>query len=95
MAGPIYSLYLGKPTEAWYQLSEDERKNVMAKWAESFDETGGKNTLHCNSRWSSHQWNYFGVHEFPNIEAVQKHEENLGEFNFHRYFEGPSVLGTA
>lgn len=43
MAGPIYPLFLGKPTEAWYQLSEEERQNLMAKHAESFDETGGKN----------------------------------------------------
>jgi hypothetical protein len=36
----------------------------------------------------------FGVEEFPDIEAVQKHAELLNEIDQYRYIEGISVLGT-
>ena len=32
--------------------------------------------------------------EFPDIEAVQKHAEDLMELDWYRYIEGVSILGT-
>jgi hypothetical protein len=95
MAEPIYQLFLGKPTEAWYQLSEEERASLLSKSVKSLEEVGAKPLLMCMSLWSSEQWMFFGVEEFPDIEAVQKHTETLLGFDHYRYLESMSVLGTA
>lgn len=95
MAQPIYKLFLGKPKEAWYQLSQEQQKSHLAKSEESLKKAGGKRIVLCNSSWSSDQWSYFGLEEFPDIEAVQKHSKDLNKLNHFRYFEsGMSLLGT-
>jgi len=94
MAQPIYKVFLLKPKEAWYQLSEEDRESHLAKDEESRKKVGGKVIVACNSGWSSDQWPYFGVEEFPDIEAVQKHSEELIKLNWFRYFESMSFLGT-
>ena len=68
----IYKLYLGRPTEAWYQLSQEEQNNLMAKVVQSLEDAGGKPIIRCSSAWSTETWPFFGVEEFPNIEAAQK-----------------------
>jgi hypothetical protein len=92
MAGPIYKLYMGKATEAWYQLSEEERNSLLDKIGP--EKAGGKTLVACNSGWSSEQWQWFGIEEFPDIEAVQQHAEDLEEVGWSRYKESVSVLGT-
>ncbi|GAI48969.1 unnamed protein product [marine sediment metagenome] len=94
MAQPVYKLFVGKPTEAWYQLSREERDSVTAKMMESLEKIGVKNVVFCDSSWSSEQWAFFGVEEYPDIEAVQKHAEDLTELNWLRYMKTMSVLGT-
>jgi hypothetical protein len=96
MAGPVYKLFLVKGrSEAWHQLSQEEKDSLMAKHDESFEKAGGKPILYCDSKWSSGQWATFGVEEFPSIEAVQEHEKDLVEMDLHRYTRGSMyVLGT-
>lgn len=94
MAQPIYKFFMFKPKEAWYQLSQEEQKNHLAKIEESLKKVGGKVIVACNSGWSSDQWSFFGVEEFPDIEAVQKHSEDLDKLNWFRYSESMSFLGT-
>ncbi len=94
MAGPIYKLFLGKMSEAWHQLSQEEQADLGTKVEGVLEKVGGKSTLVCDSSWTSEQWPFFGVEEFPDIEAVQKHAELLNELNWLRYIEGMSVLGT-
>jgi hypothetical protein len=48
----------------------------------------------CDSTWASEQWQFFGVHEFPDIEAVQKNTAALQELNWFRYVEAVTTLGT-
>ena len=94
MAQPIYKLFLVKSSEAWHQLSQEEQDSLMAKVNEALEKVGGKRIVLCNSSWSSEQWPFFGVEEFPDIEAVQKHSELLDELNWLRYIETITVLGT-
>ena len=84
MAGPIYKLFMLKLTEAWYQLSEEERNRRGAEVAASLERAGGKSVIDCNSAWSSEEWLAFGVQEFPNIEAVQKHAQDLTDLDWYR-----------
>ncbi len=94
MAAPVYKLFLTRPTEAWYQLSEDEQQQLLAKVNAALEQVGGKRIILCNSQWASRQWFGWGVEQFPDIEAVQKHTELLDELNWYRYGEGMVVLGT-
>jgi len=94
MAQAIYHLFLVKPNEAWHQLSREEQDNLFAKVNEARAQVGGKEILTCNSGWASEQWPFWGVEQFPDIEAVQKHHELLSAFNWFRYGESMTLLGT-
>jgi hypothetical protein len=94
MAKTIYKMFQTKLTEAWYQLSKEERDALMSKVSESLKSVGAKSVVTCSSVWSSEQYVIFGVEEYPDIEAVQKHTENLWNLNWFRYIESTSTLGT-
>lgn len=94
MAQPVYKLFLARPSEAWYQLSEEEQAALMDKVDEALEKADGKSVITCDSGWSSEQWLFFGVEEFPDIEAVQKHAQELNELNWSRYVESMTILGT-
>ena len=94
MAQPIYRLFMGKMTEAWYQLSKEEQDSLWAKVAQALEKVGGKPVVGCDCRWASEQWMGFGVEVFPDIEAVQKLASLHDELNWYRYVESITVLGT-
>ena len=93
MAGPIYKLWMFRPTEAWYQLSKEERDSLTKKVIEDIEKFG-KSVLMCPPTWSTERWYLFGVDEYPDIEAVQKFTEILIERDHFRYIEVESMLGT-
>ena len=93
MVKPIYKVFLGRPTEAMYQLSQEEQNSLMAKVSETLEKVGGKPVVVCDSSWASEQWLFFGVEVYPDIEAVQKSTELLNELNWFRYVESITVLG--
>ena len=94
MAEPIYKLFMGRFSEAWYQLSKEEQNSLIAKLNGALEKVGGKRPLLCDSSWSSDQWSFAGIEEFPNMEAVQKFTAALQELNWFRYCENTNVLGT-
>ena len=94
MAGPIYKLWMFKPTEAWYQLSNEERDNNMKRIDEDLKKVGGKRLITCTPTWSTERLLAFGVEEFPNIEAVQEFTSLLLERDHFRYIEVDSMLGS-
>ena|SRR5215469_10893316 len=94
MAEPIYKFFTCRSLQDWYQLSKEEQDSLLAKLTEALEKIGAKRLILCNTNWSSDQWLYAGVEEFPNIEAVQKYMAVLQGLNWSRYFESTSVLGT-
>jgi hypothetical protein len=94
MAQPIYKLFLARHTEAWHQLAQDEQNQLVTKVNEALEMVDGKRLILCTSGWASEQWPFWGVEQFPDIEAVQKHAELLNELNWLRYLETMTVLGT-
>jgi hypothetical protein len=94
IAQPIYKLFMGRFSEAWYDLSQEEQNRLLAKLNEALEKVGGKRQILCDSSWSSDQWSFAGIEEFPNIEAVQKFTAALKELNWFRYCESTNVLGT-
>lgn len=94
MTKPIYKLGIARATQAWYQLSEDERNNLWGKFKEKKEELGVEDIVACDSRWSSESWGGFGVEKFPHIEAVQEYAKFLEENNWFLYVEAMTFLGT-
>ena len=84
-----------RPLESWYRLSKEEQDDLMAKVVDALDKVGGKRVLMCDSAWSSEMWPGWGVEEFPDIEAVQKHSQALNELNWpFQYAESFTLYGT-
>jgi hypothetical protein len=94
MAQPIYKLFQFRYTEAYYELSQDERNEMLEKLDAAFQKVGGKRIVLCDSSWSSEEWPVFGVEQFPDIEAVQQYAQALAELNLARYVVSTSILGT-
>lgn len=90
----IYKLWQGRFTEAWYRLPQDEQQRLMGEVTRALDQTAGKRMVTCLSAWSNERWQAFGVEQFPDIEAVQRHEQILMDLAWARYFESQSTLGT-
>ena len=94
MARPIYLLFLGRPRQSWFELSEEERQALFAKLGQSLNDVGAKQVLTADCSWSSGQWYFFGVEEYPNIEAVQKHITTQHEMGFSQHMEELDFLGS-
>jgi hypothetical protein len=94
MAQPIYKLFLGKMTETWHQLPADEQHALLWKINAALEQVGGKRLVQCDPTWSTEQWHFWGVEEFPDIQAVMKHTKLLADLKWERYVETMTVLGT-
>lgn len=95
MAGPVYKMFRARWTNAWFQLSNEEQDALFGKIQEAMKKVGGKSMLICDSSWTSERWWFWGVEEYPNIEAVQEHTRLLNEFGWLRYVDSETLLGTA
>ena len=92
---PIIRLMFAKVKEAFYKLSEEKQQEFMLKDRKNWEELGCKLLMMIDCRWSNEDWNYIGVEEWPNIEALEKRakfeNEELQKF---RYAETKTYLGT-
>lgn len=95
MAGPIYKMFRVGVKDAWYQLSKEQQDALFAKVDDARKSVGGKSMVICNSAWNSEQWLFWGVEEFPSIEAVQEYARCLEDLNWFRYVDSEILLGTA
>jgi len=91
---PIIKVLFVKPKEAYFKLSEEERKELGDKAMKDVEDVGGKWIAFCDCYWSNEEWVWFGVMEFPDIEAVQKHAKFIEGLEQSRYVESKSYLGT-
>ena len=94
MAQHIYKLFLGNRTEAWHQLPADEQHALLAKVNAALEKVGGKRVVSCDPSWSTEQWHFWGVEEFPDVQAVMKHTKLLADLKWDRFVETMTVLGT-
>jgi hypothetical protein len=91
---PVYKLWQGRFTEAWHQLPQEEQQRVLTLATQALDTAGGKELVLCSASWSNERWPFFGVEEFPDMEAVQRHAQLLIDLNLARYMESRTTLGT-
>jgi hypothetical protein len=47
----------------------------------SSDTASGKELVICDAAWCSERWPFFGVEEFPDLEAMQRHQQILTDLN--------------
>jgi hypothetical protein len=94
MTGPVYKMFYARWTEAWYQLSQEERSALFAKMEETGGRLGAKQVLVCDSSWNSEKWLFWGVEEYPSMEALQEYSQCLAELNWFRYCESEILLGS-
>jgi len=95
MAGSIYKMYYARMTEAWYQLSKEQQDAMFAKMGETGEKVGGKMVVLCDSSWSSEKWSFWGVEEYPSLEALQEYSKCLAELDWYRYCDSEVILGTS
>jgi hypothetical protein len=94
MAQPIYKLWQARFTEAWYQLPEQEQQQLLGQVMEALNSSGGRELVVCDAAWSNERWPVFGIEEYPDLEAVQRHEQLLTDLNWARYIDSRTTLGT-
>lgn len=94
MAQRIYKLWQTRFTEAWHQLSGDEQTRLFGQVQEALSTAGGKEVVVCDAAWSNEEWPYFGLEEFPDADAVRRHQQILADLGWPRYVESRSFLGT-
>jgi hypothetical protein len=92
---PIIRLLFAKIKEAFYELSEEDQQKFMIKDRKNLDELGCNVIMMIDCRWSNEEWNYLGIEEWPDLEALEKRakfeNEELEKF---RYIEAKTLLGT-
>jgi hypothetical protein len=95
MGTPVYKLFMTTPRPSWYALPKDEQEKLLAKWEALLAQVGARRITLCNSGWSNETWAFFGLEEFPDVDAVQKHSQLQAEMNLpFQYVESFSILGT-
>lgn len=95
MSEPIRVLTLIKGhTEAWYQLSDEERQSWWDQVGAMNDSAGGKWLVMCDSRWANEEYMAWGVVEFPTLEAAQECTREHEKRGWYRYVVATTLLGT-
>ena len=73
---------------------KEEQQRLLSLVMEALTTAGGKELVLCSAAWSNERWPFFGLEEFPDLEAVQRHEQILTDLNWARYIESRTTLGT-
>ena len=92
---PVVRLFFVKMKQAFFELSEEQRLAYMRKDRANLDELGLKAVSMIDCSWSSDEWDYIGVEEWPSLEAIKKRElfENE-ELEVGKYVESRTYMGT-
>jgi hypothetical protein len=80
-------------TEAWIQLSDEERNRIFAEMQKNLEDLGGKWILRCRSSWANEEYLVWGVNEYPSLGAAVQDGDNLRKMGWGRYLEAESMLG--
>lgn len=95
MSQKIYKLCLIRGyTEAYYQLSAEEKKKFWEEQDKVITPTGAKMaTPYFNCRWATDKYRTFFVLEYPNIEAAIADTEGVEKIGLFRYMVSETILG--
>lgn len=92
---PVVRLFFAKMKQEFLDLPEDEKIAFMSKDRENLDALGMKAVSMIDCSWSNDEWDYIGVEEWPNMEAIEKREKFEKEaLKVFKYVESKTYLGT-
>ena len=93
MAEKIYVVNRIRRREAFWLLSDEERKNMLEAIAKIREEAGAKELAMLKT--CSSDWHFVRVMVFPDMEAYHKFRMAIGpgKLNTERYFDADITLG--
>ena len=96
MSQKIYKLCLIRGyTEAYYQLSQEEKNKLFEKIGQVIEKAGAKMaTPYYNARWSNDKYMTFFTMEYPNIEAAMADTDGVEKAELFRYLISETILGV-
>ena len=93
---PIIRLYFAKMKAEFHTLSDAEKAAFMRADRENLDSLGMKAVSMINCAWSSDEWDYVGVEEWPSMEAIKQREQFENDvLQVSKYVTAKTLLGTA
>jgi hypothetical protein len=91
----IIRIMFAKIKDAYFELSEEEQQEFMRKDREKMEELGYKLHFMLDCSWSSDEWQFIGIEEWPSMESIEEiekfHEEVL---EVSKYGEYKTYLAT-
>ena len=96
MSKKIYKLCLIRGyTEAYYQLSEAEKKQLWDRVSNAIENAGAKMaTPYYNCRWSNDKYLTFFTMEYPNVESAIMDTAGVEKAELFRYLISETILGV-
>lgn len=97
MSKPIYKLYVMKANPELEKVIREQPalvQEMLGKVVQSLKEVGAKQVVSCNTQWANEEFFAFGVEEYPDLEAVQKHVEFTQNLGWFQYVQSFTLLGT-
>ncbi len=81
--------------EAFISLTEEEKIEFMRKDRENLDKLGMKAVAMVDCSWSNEEWDYIGVEQWPNMEAIEKRKKfEKEELEIFKFVESKTYMGT-
>ncbi len=95
MSKPIYKLCLIRGyTEAYYQLSEEEKKALWENLSKVLGPTGAEMcTPYYDCRWSNDQYFTWFIMKYPDIESAIADTHGTQSIQLERYMISETILG--
>lgn len=91
----IIRLFFAKMKKAFLDLPEEEKVAFMRKDRENLDALGMKAVSMINCSWSSEEWDYIGVEQWPSMDAIKMREKfENEELEVSKYVESKTYIGT-
>ena len=96
MPRKIYKLCLIRGyTEAYHQLSEEEKKNLWERVKNAIEKAGAKmSTPYYDCRWSNDKYSTFFIMEYPDVECAMLDTAGVEEAGLFRYIVSETILGV-
>jgi hypothetical protein len=95
MSQKIYKLALIRGyTEAYYQLSEEEKQSLWAEVGKAIEKAGAKMaTPYYSCRWSNDKYQTFFMIEYPDVESAIMDTAGVEKAGLFRYMVSETILG--
>jgi hypothetical protein len=91
----IYTLYLAKFAEGWYQLSEAEQQQQFDHLRQLQETLEIKPLVTCNAPRGNDQCEVWGVEECPSLTTAKQYISRLEAMGWFRYLDRMNFLSPA